>query len=198
VYWSGSVQPTADGLGWTTVVGQLVVGRWDDTMPIAEPSADPNASASPTPTPTPTPPSTATPITSADPSAEASAMASADAEQPLARSETTIAAGPLTDWVARWDETGTHLAIWIADPIDPTVGRLSLFAIDPFDGRIDQSAPPLLNELALAGFAIVDGHLAWTAPPTDGSTESTVRVLAWTGVDFGKIESAPGDVILVR
>jgi hypothetical protein len=50
----------------------------------------------------------------------------------------------------------------------------------------------------MAGFAIAEGHLAWAVPPKGGSTDSSVLVLAWHGNDFGQIESAPGDVILVR
>ena len=79
--------------------------------------------------------------------------------------ETTIAEGPLTDWDARWDETGTRLAVWVADADDPSVGKLSLYVVDPFDGSIDLANPPLEDEPALAGFSIDDGRLAWAAPP---------------------------------
>jgi hypothetical protein len=190
VYWSGLVDATADGLDWTTAKGRLVVGRWDDvtasatltTDTAAEGSAAPSASAS----------------ASTEPSPDASATAADDDRQPTVRSETTIETGPLTDWDARWDKTGTRLAVWIADRDNPQVGRLSLYVVDPFDGKLDQSKPPLRNRPALAGFAITEGHLAWAAPPTSGSTDSSVLVFAWNGDDFGSIESAPGDVILVR
>ena len=85
-------------------------------------------------------------------------------DQTEERAETTIAEGPLADWDARWDETGTRLAVWIADADDPTVGTLSLYVVDPFDGRIDLASPPLEDEPALAGFSIADGRLAWAAP----------------------------------
>jgi hypothetical protein len=176
VYWSGRLVASEDGLDWGAHDGRLVVGRWDDVMATAAPSADASPDASPD--------ATATPL--------------ADADQEEARSETTIAPGPLTEWDARWAESGTRLAVWIADPDNPTVGRLSLYIVDPFNGRIDQSRPPLVDEPALAGFAIANGHLAWAAPPAAGSAQSSVRVLAWTGDDFGNVESAPGDVILVR
>jgi hypothetical protein len=184
VYWSGRLAATEDGLDWNAHDGRLVVGRWDDitetVLPPAAASPDASASAGP------------------DASAAATPSPLADADQQSARSETTIAPGPLAEWDARWAESGTRLAVWIADPNNPTIGRLSLYVVDPFNGKIDQSKPPLLDEPALAGFAIADGHLAWAAPPAAGSSESSVLVLAWTGNDFGQVESAPGDVILVR
>jgi hypothetical protein len=191
VYWSGRLQATADGLDWTTSRGKLVIGRWDDVTAGAALPADtsPDATASAEPSPDAT--------ASAEPSPDATATAVNDADQPQARSETTIARGPLTDWDVRWDKTGTRLAVWIADPEDPTVGHLSLYVVDPFDGQIDRSRPPLVDEPALAGFSMADDHLAWAAPAA-GSKESSVLVLAWTGDEFGKVESAPGDVILVR
>ncbi len=164
VYWSGTLQPSQDGLGWQTVAGRLVLGRWNvGTDTSAEPSATP-----------------------------------LNGDQAAERAETTIAEGPLADWDARWDETGTRLAVWIADANDPTVGKLSLYVVDPFDGRIDLTSPPLSDAPALAGFSITDGRLAWAAP--GGTTDKTSRVLilAWTNDGFGQVESAPGDVLLVR
>lgn len=111
--------------------------------------------------------------------------------------ETRIARGPLADWDVRWDGTGTRLAVWIADRDDPSVGRLSLYVVDPFDGRIDLDDPPLRDEPALAGFSIGDGRLAWAAPPGE-SKARRVLILAWTEAGFGQVESAPGDVIVVR
>jgi hypothetical protein len=182
VYWSGRLAPTADGLGWATRAGKLVVGRWDDITTAESKTTSAGASSA----------------ADASQRSLAKATAPADAVQQGVRSETTIANGPLTEWDARWDETGTRLAIWIADENDPAIGRLSLYVVDPFDGRIDLSKPPLVDEPAMAGFAIAEGHLAWAVPPKGGSTDSSVLVLAWHGNDFGQIESAPGDVILVR
>jgi Putative zinc-finger len=164
VYWSGTLEPTDNGLGWRTVAGNLVLGRWGV-------GGDTAAGASPTPL---------------------------NGDQAIERVETTITTGPLTDWDARWDETGTRLAVWIADAGDPSVGTLNLYVVDPFDGRIDLANPPLSNERALAGFSIADGRLAWASPA--GSTNKTGRVLilAWTDAGFGQVESAPGDVLLVR
>ena len=114
------------------------------------------------------------------------------------RDESTIAAGPLVDWDARWDTSGTRLAVWIEDDDDPTVGRLSLYVVDPFDGEIDLSNPPLSDEPALAGFSIADGRLAWATPTGNGGKESTVKILAWTDAGFGKVETTTGDVLLIR
>jgi Putative zinc-finger len=164
VYWSGTVEPTADGVGWRTVAGSLVIGRWTGGT---DTSAGPSA----------------TPLSG---------------DQAVERSETSIAAGPLADWDARWDETGTRLAVWIADPNDPTIGSLSLYVVDPFDGRIDLANPPLSATPALAGFSIADGRLAWAAPAGTTDKTSRVQILAWTDKGFGQVESAPGDVILVR
>jgi hypothetical protein len=114
------------------------------------------------------------------------------------RDESTIAAGPLVDWDARWDKSGTRLAVWIADDGDPDVGRLSLYVVDPFNGEIDLSNPPLSDEPALAGFSIADGRLAWATPTANGGKESTVKILAWTDAGFGKVETTTGDVLLIR
>jgi hypothetical protein len=131
-----------------------------------------------------------------DPSASAALPdASGQAEE---RNETTIVEGPLTDWDVRWDETGRRLAVWVADSDDPTVGRLSLYDVDPFDGSIELDNPPLDDEPALAGFSIDDGRLAWAAPPEGADDESRVLILAWTDEGFGQVESAPGDFLLVR
>ena len=119
-------------------------------------------------------------------------------EQGEERGETTIVEGPLTDWDVRWDETGERLAVWIADPENPNVGRLSLYVVDPFDGRIDLTSPPLLDEPALAGFSMADGRLAWASPDEGEEGSSRVLVLAWTADGFGQVESASGDFILVR
>jgi hypothetical protein len=114
------------------------------------------------------------------------------------RDETVIAEGPLADWDARWDETGTRLAIWIADPQDASVGRLSLYVVDAGDGSIDLASPPLADEPARAGFSIADGRLAWAVPSGDSGKSNRVKILAWSDAGFGKVETTTGDVLLVR
>jgi hypothetical protein len=164
IYWTGALEPSDDGVGWRTVSGRLVVGRWNAGSDV---SGEPLA----------------TPL-KGDQSAELA--------------ETTIADGPLADWDARWDETGTRLAVWVADADDPAVGLLSLYVVNPIDGRIDLANPPLPNEPALAGFSIADGRLAWAAPAGNSGKAKHVKILAWTNRGFGQVESEDGDFLLVR
>jgi hypothetical protein len=179
VYWAGTVARNADG-GFDPADGRLVIGRWGDVA-APDPSGSPDAGAS-----------------AETPDANASGEVADASAQAEARGETTIAEGPLTDWDVRWDETGTRLAVWVADANDPSTGKLSLYVVDPFDGSIDLENPPLEDKPALAGFSIDDGRLAWAAPSESSEAESRVLVIAWTGDEFGQVESAPGDVLLVR
>jgi hypothetical protein len=169
VYWTGSLKLSADGLGWETVAGRLVLGQWD--VPATATASDGPSGA---------PVATSLPSHASGPK------------------ETTIEAGPLLDWEARWDETGTRLAVWIADADDASVGRLSLYVVDPTDGRIDHTASPLVDEPAMAGFSIADGRLAWSVPADSTDPTSRVSILAWTDEGFGQVETAPGDFVLVR
>jgi hypothetical protein len=113
----------------------------------------------------------------------------------------TIVEGPLSDWDARWDEHGGRLALWVADPEMSGIGELSAFAVDPSTG-IDPDAPILSDVLALSGFTIGHGRLAWATPPGQGGEGSRLEVLAWVGPDAGMVTGAPspGDapVVVVR
>jgi hypothetical protein len=114
-----------------------------------------------------------------------------------AADEDVLASGPVPDWDARWDQTGTRLAVWIADRDDPTIGKLSLFGIDPTTGRIDGSTPLLEDEPALPGFSIEQGQLVWAVATASGETR--VEVLAWNGDDVGQVELAPDqELVIVR
>ena len=120
-------------------------------------------------------------------------------DQSAARHETTIAAGQLDDWDARWESTGRKLAVWIADPENPHLGVLSLYAVDPFDGRIDLKKPLLDKTPATAGFSISDGKLVWAEPAADGSgTGGRILVLAWTDQGAGTVETVPDQVLVIR
>jgi hypothetical protein len=110
----------------------------------------------------------------------------------------TILDGPITDWDARWDETGTRLALWVADADDPTTGKLSLFVVDPATGKLDADNVPLARVPAQAGFSLGDGRLAWASPDDPALGEGRIQILAWAGEDFGQIESQPGEVVFVR
>jgi hypothetical protein len=173
VYWSGSLRAT-DEPGFAPKAGRLVLGPW--TVDAAGDDASPSASAA----------------RSALPSGTLDAHAAGPRE-------ITIAAGRIDDWDARWDTTGTHLAVWIADPDDPTVGRLSLYAVNAFDGRIDVQKPLLDSQLATAGFAISEGQLVWAAPSAqDAVTGERIQVLAWTEAGQGQVETVTGPVIVIR
>ena len=120
-------------------------------------------------------------------------------DQAAARHETTIAAGRMDDWDARWDTSGTHLAIWIADQENPAVGRLSLYTVDSFDGKIDLKTPLLDAKVATAGYSISDGQLVWAEPSGDGSTtDGKIQLLAWTDEGVGTVETVTGPVIVIR
>jgi hypothetical protein len=115
------------------------------------------------------------------------------------RHETTIHSGQLNDWDARWDSTGTHLAVWIVDAQNPSVGRLSLYKVDSFDGRIDLNAPLLDGEPATAGYSISDGKLVWAEPSADGNAAGAkIQLLAWTDKGVGTVETDTGPVIVIR
>ena len=99
-----------------------------------------------------------------------------------------------TDWDLRWDRTGEHLGVWIADTDNPGLGSLSLLTIDQASGQTS-SAPPalLLDTPALRGFALRDGQLVWATPPGQDGTGSRLSVLAWTGANAGKTSVQPLD-----
>ncbi len=119
-------------------------------------------------------------------------------DQGDARHETTIAAGRMDDWDARWDATGTHLAVWIADQKNPAIGRLSLYSVDSFDGKIDLKTPLLDARLASAGFSISDGQLVWAEATPDGGASGKIQLLAWTDEGVGTVETITGPVIVIR
>ena len=120
-------------------------------------------------------------------------------DQGAARHETTITSGRIADWDARWDPTGTRLAIWIADDQDPAVGRLSLYKVDSFDGKIDLKTPLLDAKSAVAGYSISDGQLVWAEPAAPGSTTGgKIQLLAWTDQGVGTTAEVTGPVIVIR
>lgn len=182
VYWAGTLRTSETVPEYGPDAGRLVLGDWGMSG-AAGASADPNGSSAPT-----------EPAGSPSPSPSPSV-----ADQTADRHETTIAAGRMADWDARWDETGTRLAVWIADSQDPTVGWLSLYRVDPFDGRIDIRKPLLDAARATAGYALSEGSLVWAEPSRDGTPGgSRIQVLAWTDDGAGTVETVPGPVIVIR
>jgi hypothetical protein len=112
---------------------------------------------------------------------------------------TELASGRVLDWDARWDETGTRLAVWIADDSDPKVGKLTLFEVDPDTGDI-RAEKALHDVRALAGFSIGKGRLAWATPRGQDAKGSRVQVVAWTKDAVGSAESqgSEGEVVVIR
>jgi hypothetical protein len=108
-----------------------------------------------------------------------------------------VAAGPIADFDARWDDSGSWLAIWIADPIDPGLGRLSLLHFDPATGLLDRPPGAPQDVTAMPGFSIGFGRLAWASPPGQGGEGSRIQIAAWTADEVGAIESIPVDGAIV-
>jgi hypothetical protein len=189
VYWDGSLELDDSG-EWQTTRGRLVVGPWSD-MAVAPP-ASPGPEASPNASPDPSGLASVSP----EPSPP---LPAAPSQEPTGDSVQVLVDGPIRHWDAQWDETGTHLAVWIADPDDPEIGKLSLYVVDPDSGRLEIDAAPLRDERALPGFAIGDGRLVWATPPGQDAESSHVQVLAWTDGGMGQVESQPAeDIVVVR
>ena len=96
-----------------------------------------------------------------------------------------LATGIVRDWQARWDETGTALALWVSDaapvrrPPEPVRGRSR-----DRGRRFCRAAARA--EPAFEGFSLRSGRLAWSAPAGGGDT--TVEVLAWSGDTIGRVQ----------
>lgn len=191
----GVAQPTGSGDdGLRSDARQPPSGSPAAGGPIRGRAASPSPSSAPETTPSP----------SASPSASGLLEGSPSPSPSLELPEglTAIAVGPLRDWDVRWDPTGLRFAVWVADPVDPNVGRLSLFTIDPRTGALDPEGLSFRDEPSLAGFALDLGRLAWAVPPGQGGEPSHIRVFAWSGSDVGTAVGQPGPgtlpVIVVR
>ncbi|MFL5719077.1 MAG: zf-HC2 domain-containing protein [Chloroflexota bacterium] len=102
-----------------------------------------------------------------------------------------LADGAASDFDVRWDETGTWLAVWLADTTDPSIGRLSLVRVDPVSGALDRPHGAPQDVTALPGFSIANGRLAWATPPGQGGEGSRLQIVAWTDDSVGAVESGP-------
>jgi hypothetical protein len=112
---------------------------------------------------------------------------------------TVVADGSFADFDVRWDESGTWLAVWLADASDPSIGRLSLLHLDPATGQLDRPHGAPHDVTALPGFSIGNGRLAWATPPGQGGEGSRVQIVAWTATAVGAVESGPlVDVVVVH
>jgi len=169
VYWDGTLSTDAANADLRPGDGRLVVGPWSDSLATVAPSGSPNQS-----------PSLSTP--------DGSRLAT-----------TQLATGKVSDWDARWDETGTRLAVWVADGSDAKIGKLTLFSVDPETGVV-RAEKALHDVRALAGFSIGKGRLAWATPRGQDAKGSRVQVVAWTKDAVGSIESQGTDseVVIIR
>jgi hypothetical protein len=98
---------------------------------------------------------------------------------------------------ARWDESGRWLAIWVADRDDPSYGRLSLHRIDPASGELERPDGAPKDVIALPGFSMREGRLAWATPPGQGGEGSRVQIVAWSEDAVGAVESGPVEDVVV-
>lgn len=176
VYWQGTIRTDTSGVDWQPADGHLVLAQWD--------------------------PSTLrpTPVPSSGSGSAAPGAAASDA-LPLASPVTdlvTLTSGAIPDFDVRWDESGSHLAVWIAESFDQGRGRLTLHAVEP-SGQLDPTGPLVIDQPALAGYSIEAGRLAWVTVPGTSGDGSRVEVLAWRGEHAGTIQSQPGtDLSVVR
>ena len=165
------------------IAGRLVLRAWPTFVapaadPAADPWADPSASGS-----------SATPF--ARPSVSPIASSRIDPGVQV------ITDQPVVDFDVRWEESGTWFAVWVSDGTDPTLGRLSLFRVDPITGLMDQPAGAPVDVPALPGFSIGQGRLAWVTPSGQGGEGSRVQVVAWAADDVGTTETAPAEGLIV-
>jgi hypothetical protein len=200
VAWQGTVTVGADGLTANPATGNLVVHPFHGPLESDDPFASPSASAAATDgSPSVSPEPSVVIIASLDPFASTSPDPLAVPSPQILGDFPTqvVTAGPIADFDARWDETGTWLALWIADPIEPGLGRLSLLRFDPTTGLIDRPEGAPQDVTALPGFSIGFGRLAWASPPGQGGEGSRIQIAAWTGDLIGAVESIPVENAIV-
>jgi hypothetical protein len=182
--WEGTVRVGSDGLSTVPATGRLVIHPF---QVLPDPFASPAPLEGPGDQPSEEPveqsaiPIDASPTPSARPALEPQ----------------VVAEGPIAEFDVRWDNSGTWLAVWIADPVDPFIGRLSLLHLDPVSGLLDRPLGAPQDVPALPGFSIGAGRLAWATPPGQGGEGSRIQIVAWTDVEVGAVESVPVEGAIV-
>jgi hypothetical protein len=105
----------------------------------------------------------------------------------------------VTNWDVRWDPSGRHLVVWIADATDRSTGLLSLFAVNA-DGSVGETL--LADVVALPGLSLGSDRLAWASPPGQNGQGSTISVYAWSEDGAGSVRGAPDpgtdDLVVAR
>ncbi len=182
--WEGTVRTGPDGFSMVPATGRLVIHAF---QALPGPNASPEPSEGPSDGPTDA--VSDQPVLPADVSPEPSATPSLEPQ--------VVAEGPIAEFDASWDDTGTWLAIWLADAVDPSIGRLSLVHVDPTTGLIDRPSGAPQDVPALPGFSIGTGRLAWATPPGQGGEGSRIQIVAWTEDAVGAVESVPVEGAIV-
>jgi hypothetical protein len=109
-----------------------------------------------------------------------------------------LTTGTTAAFKAKFDPSGTRLAIWVGEHADAAIGRLQLVVLNS-TGDIDPDVAPLRGAPALRRFSIDVGRLAWVSPSGQDGQESAVQVLGWSGFDFGEIRTIPSkDLYIVH
>ena len=222
VFWRGTLMFDAEGRDWHPNEGRLVVATWsplEGLLPGQVPEGEQGAGASPTPGPTgspaaeptatPTHEATAAPVagSSGSPAPDASVTPTSSPGPslppfPMPIDVLSLTAGPLSDWDVHWSGSGSHVALWLGDPLTPSLGLLSLYRVDPASGVPLLGSPLLAGVPAGDGFSLSDDRLAWASLPGQGGEGSRLLVLAWEGDAAGQVESQPSSeespVLVVR
>lgn len=177
VAWQGTVGLDANGLTVAPATGNLVIHPFRGPLEFDEPTVSPSL-----------PPDSPAALSPAPSTIDTPALSPQIVQDFPVQ---IVSAGPIADFDARWDETGSWLAIWIADPIDPELGRLSLLHFDPFTGFVDRPLGAPQDVTALPGFSIGYGRLAWASPPGQSGEGSRIQIAAWALGEVGAVESVP-------
>jgi hypothetical protein len=194
VFWSGIVEYDAASGLWQPGRGDLYFDTWADltltpaslapapeptgtTAPSAPATASvevtappPAATISPAPADTPAETAAAAPSSTASPEASEAAATQAPPRLTLPQPLPVAAApGMVHTWVVRWDATGRHVAVWVADPGSARIGRLSLFSVNGATGFVDTNEPLLAADKVMSNVVFDRDHLVYTSA-VDGKT----------------------------
>lgn len=214
IYWSGTVEFDPQSDLWQPGTGDLYFDRWSDltltpaslapgaaptTRPSLAPSPTPAASATETPPPSETFAPSSEPVQPTAPEATSAGPTDAprlqDPGQSLMPQSLPVAAGPnqVHAWIVRWDASGSHAAVWVADRDSATVGRMSLYSIDRETGLVNTNEPLLSAARVLDSISFDDGHLVYTSAE-DGKTYIRALPAALPSTVSTPAPTAPSEV----
>jgi hypothetical protein len=179
IYWHGVAGIDPVTRAWRPSSGDLYFDSWADLGlapawlggPASGPAPVPSAVPTDTPAATDTDSPSAAPGDTASPTDTPTVDASATPQPVVALPQLLpvgTGRGTVTTWIVRWDSTGQHVAIWVADKTDGSVGELKLFSIDPLSGLVDVNRE-LVAVRALPNIGFDGTNLIYTAA-ADGKT----------------------------